>query len=124
MKQATKDLRAKWSEAKKTITQEEQESISKFIADNALKISPLSYFIVSQQMKAQDLDGIPYRDAKTFKGWKSQGLCVKKGQHSFATGITWRTAKTKDENGKWVDSEDTGFVVPMGYKLFHRSQVE
>lgn len=122
MNQVTKDLRQKWSEAKAKATSDELEAINQYIKDNALTISPLSYYIVQCQMQSLDLEGIPYRDAKTFKAWKQAGYMVKKGQHHFGTGITWNIGT--DDKDKEGNEKTRNVIYPVAYHLFHRTQVE
>ena len=74
-------------------------------------------------MQAQQLEGIPYLDARTFQGWKECGFMVRKGEHSTLSGITWIKATTGSESAE-PGEEEKGFVFPKEYHLFHRSQVE
>ena len=118
-----KSLRNKWIETKKQLTNGEIDSIKAVIKTHGLNISYISYFMVSHQMKALGLDGIPYLDCKTFQGWKENGYIVKKGEKSKIDGITWLTILPKDENGEEI-LEEEGYVLPKAYHLFHKTQVE
>jgi hypothetical protein len=71
-------------------------------------------------MQAQGLDGLPYIDAKTFQGWKESGFVVNKGEHSTLSGLTWIGAKITNKD---TGEEETAYVFPKEYHLFHRSQV-
>ena len=73
-------------------------------------------------MRAQNLDGVPYIDAKTYQGWKQSGFQVKKGEKSTLNGIVWLKCGPKNASGE-VD-DDSAFLIPKLYHLFHRSQVE
>ena len=116
-----KRLRFRWEEAKKIA---DHDAIGAIIKSHGLNISITSFFIVHSQMQAQGLEGLPYLDMKTFKGWKENGFQVKKGEHAKAESITW-----KGPGGKEIEEidgtlEKKGFIFPKVYKLFHRSQVE
>ena len=110
-------LRNRWNQAKKLLTDDKISEIEAIIRTHGMKISQSGFMFVSMQMKAQGLDGLPYLDAKTFKGWRDNGFSVKKGQHSTLSGVTWISAG-EDADGK------ASFVFPKEYKLFHRSQVK
>lgn len=116
------DLRARWNAAKKALTENMISEIDAIVATHGLNISATSFFIVASSMKAQGLDGIPYLDAKTYKGWKECGFQVKKGEHSTLGSITWIGVEGKE--AKPGEDATDGFVMPKAYKLFHRSQVE
>ncbi len=87
------------------------------------KISFYSFYFTLQDMRRQGLDGLPYIDAKTYKGWKEAGFAVKKGQHSPLAGITWMLVSSNDKDGM-EDEEGNGYLIPKQYALFYRSQVE
>ena len=117
------ELRARWGSVKKALTQGMIDEVQAVIASHGLKMSVMSYVLVAQQMKALGLDGIPYLDCKTFQGWREAGFIVKKGEHSHISGITWINAGTRDEaTGEIV--EDSGYLFPKEYHLFHRTQVQ
>ncbi len=78
----------------------------------------MGFLFVNMQMKSQGLEGLPYLDAKTFKGWKESGFTVKKGEHSTLSGITWIGINVSEETGV------PEYALPKEYHLFHRSQVE
>ena len=79
-------------------------------------ISYFGFFFALQAMKSAGLDGTPYIDAKTFKGWQAAGYKVNKGEKSLCKGLTWISTKKNDD-------DDDGMVYPKEYALFHRSQV-
>ena len=111
-------LRQRWA-TNKALAESDTTARAKYEAILAetpnYKISYANFYFISQEMKRQKMDGLPYVDAKTFKGWNEAGYMVKKGQHSTLEGITWLEVKSED-----ADS----FLVPKAYKLFHRKQVE
>lgn len=130
MKQRTKEekqayyagLRAQWKEAKALMTAGKVAEIEAIIMTHGLNISSTGFMIVSMEMRAQGLDGLPYLDAKTYQGWKENGFQVKRGEKSTLGSITWIPVKGKKaENTK---DGDNGFMMPKAYNLFHRSQVE
>jgi hypothetical protein len=118
-------LRQEWQQAKDTWEANKDYQV---LYDNAVKsgvegMSRYSFMFTKLQMEAKGLEGMPYLDAKTFKGWMKNGYCVNKGEHSLLTGIVWRLPKVKVE-GKWVDDDDdNNYRLPMVYKLFHKTQV-
>jgi len=117
-----KQLRAEWQKAKDIANIDEIQAI---ITNYGLSISPISYSLISMQMNALNLDGIPYLDCKTFQGWKENGFIVKKGEKSQIHGLTWITAnnsKSDLDNSEIEDQKDS-FLFPKIYHLFHRSQV-
>ena len=115
-----KSLRDQWQSAKKHAENGGAAEYQAMISTHGFNISATGYWLVSLQMKAQELDGLPYLDAKTFMGWKENGFKVCKGQKSTLSGITWIGIKSKDEDS----DEKTGYAMPKSYHLFHRSQVE
>ena len=117
-----KQLREQWKKAKE-ISALEGKEIEAIIMTHGLNISITGFQVVITQMKEQGLDGLPYLDAKTYKGWKESGYQVKRGQSSTLSGITWIGTKGKEaaENG---GEDKKGFTFPKCYHLFHRSQVE
>lgn len=116
------ELRERWKLAKQLLTESKIKDIDAMIATHGLNISRMGFMVVSMQMSAQNLDGLPYLDAKTFKGWQENGFQVKKGEKSTLGSITWIGVKGKEAK-PGEDAKD-GFVMPKAYKLFHRSQVE
>ena len=121
-KEKTKqDLRERLGETKKLLTEGKIKEIEAISREHGLNVSAMSYFFVSLQMKALGLDGIPYLDCKTFQGWKSSGFSVCKGEHSHISGITWIRPTYKTDGG---DVEDSDYIFPKEYHLFHRSQVK
>ncbi len=119
-----KGLRDRWQSAKKMATEDQTKEIDAIIATHGMKISPVGFMIISHQMKAQGLDGLPYLDAKTYQGWIENGFRVIKGQKSTLDGITWISCGTKVEKPKLADGDDGMYMIPKGYHLFHRSQVQ
>lgn len=115
------NLRKQWKAAK---DHADVDQIGAIIANHGLKISVSGFAFVSIQMAKLGLDGLPYLDAKTYKGWKDNGFQVKKGEKSQIVGLTWVHARksAKDEDND-VDDDD-GYMMPKVYKLFHRSQVQ
>ena len=114
-----KGLRDRWNQAKQDLTAEKICEIEAIIKTHGMNISNTGFFFVSLQMKRQGLDGLPYLDAKTFKGWLDNGFRVRKGEKSTLSGITWiGTGKGED------DDDQSGYVFPKQYHLFHRSQVD
>jgi len=121
-----KKLRDRWNAAKKLLDDKRIKVIDAIMRTHGLNYSRTGFLIVYREMKKQGLDGVPYVDAKTYKGWRESGFQVRKGEKSTLGGITWiGTGKegptTTDESG---EGENRGFVFPKSYKLFHRSQVD
>ncbi len=113
-------LRELWKSAKDKLDAGELEAIQAIIATHGMKISATGYNFCRVQMRAQGLDGLPYLDCKTFKGWKDNGFQVRKGEHSTITGITWVGVGGKADDELLTDFE---YMIPKEYHLFHRSQV-
>jgi hypothetical protein len=111
-----KQLRAEQKEAKKS-AEEDAEAKARFELSQ-IDISYTSFYIIERQMRANNFDGLPYVDAKTFKKWREEGLSVKKGAKSVLQSVTWIHPKGK--NG----DDDESKLFPKVYHLFHRSQVE
>lgn len=112
-----KALRARWTQAKELLTAGKIKAIDAIIATHGLKISNTGFMYVSLQMEQQGLDGLPYLDAKTFNGWIETGFRVRKGEKSTLDGVTWiNCTDTKDK--------EKSYMMPKGYHLFHRSQVD
>jgi len=115
IKEYYKTLRERWAKAKE-LSETDQEA--KAIYENLGKdFSYTSFYFTLMDMKEQNLEGIPYIDCKTFKGWIENGYKVKKGEKSKLQGITW----VGDKKG---ENEDDLFIYPKVYYLFHKSQVE
>lgn len=127
-KDRSKELRAKWKTAKQLLTDGKIREIDAAIATHGLNISRMGYMIVSMEMRSQGLEGIPYLDAKTYKGWKENGFQVRKGEKSTLGSITWVGVGGKDPvkrtDGSIEIEGDSGFIFPKSYNLFHRSQVD
>ncbi len=121
-----KQLRSSWQETKKLLSAEKISEIQAIIVNHGMNISAMGFFFVSIQMKKQGFDGLPYLDAKTYKGWKQNGFQVKRGSKSVLSGITWiSVGGRKDETGTdgILDDSDS-YLFPKEYHLFHRSQVD
>ena len=102
-KEYFKQLRDQWNEAKEHANVNEIQAI---IENHGLKISVTGYYFVKQQMDHAGLDGTPYLDAKTFKGWKDNDYTVKKGgkmktlELKFVGIDSWNRPIFKDVNNK------------------------
>lgn len=123
-----KQLRNHWKETKKLLSEDKINEIQAIIASHGMNISAMGFFFVSLQLKKLGLDGLPYLDAKTYKGWKENGFHVKKGEKSQISGITWINVGGDDDpdiaDKDHKATDDGGFMFPKEYHLFHRSQVE
>jgi hypothetical protein len=120
------NLRLEWKKSK-ALAENDMQAEALFREASLNKVSYLSFYFVLRQMRANKLEGIPYVDTKTHKGWTENGYKVKKGEKSKLHGVTW----LKVVNGKIVganptkeEEESKGFVFPKVYHLFHRNQVE
>lgn len=111
-------LRKSWQESKELAQQDKYKAIYQECLKANLKISATGLVFTALQMEKLGLEGTPYIDCKTFKGWKDCGYIVKKGEHSQINGLTW--IKSEKEN----DDEENKYVFPKIYKLFHSSQTE
>ena len=114
-----KNLREKWQACKEASMQDEDAKAKyQAILEQApdLKISYTSFYFTLKTMQAQELTGVPYVHAKTYKGWQENGYNVKKGSKSTISGVTWIKAGGEDN--------DDGFLFPKEYRLFHADQVE
>ena len=118
-----KSLRENWLSAKKLLADGQMDDIQAIISNHGMNISATGFMFVSIQMKQNGLDGLPYLDAKTYKGWKQNGYQVRRGEKSVLSGITW-VSVDKQAEVDLDDKENTGFVFPKKYHLFHRSQVD
>ncbi|MDE1971173.1 MAG: hypothetical protein KGI50_06405 [Patescibacteria group bacterium] len=116
-------LRASWK-ANKDAAENDSDGRIKYEAIRketpGFSISYYGFYWTLRQMIAQNLEGTPYIDAKTFNGWKSAGFRVKKGENSKIEGVTWMAAKSKKEE----EDDDHTNLYPKKYALFHKSQVE
>jgi hypothetical protein len=123
-----KRLRDRWLTAKKLLDDSKISEIQAIIATHGLNISVSGFMFVSIQMRQQGLDGLPYLDAKTYKGWRENGFQVRKGEKSNLSGITWLPVVSGKVTGKLGDEEITvdtcDYMMPKEYHLFHRNQVE
>ena len=113
-----KGLREQWNAAKVHALNGRKAEIEAIIMNHGMKISNTGFLFVKLQMEAQGLDGLPYLDTKTFKGWKENGFRVMKGQKSTLSGITWIGIYKEDDEIK------SSYAIPKEYHLFHKSQVE
>jgi len=114
-------LRERWNRVKNIANEDEIKAI---LMAHGLSFSIRSYFLVAQQMAALGLDGIPYVDTKTYKGWQENGFQVRKGEKSNIDGITWIAPSGGEDTAEEVSEEKSHYVFPKVYHLFHRSQVE
>jgi hypothetical protein len=112
-----KSLRDRWNKAKQQLADGDIKLIEAIIKTHGLNVSNNGFMFVKMQLEAQHLDGLPYLDAKTYKGWLGTGFRVRKGEKSTLDGITWVNCTKK------VDPDKT-FMMPKGYHLFHRTQVD
>lgn len=121
-----KGLREKWQAAKAIAMNGHKAEIEAIIMNNGLNISVTGFFMVSCQMKALGLDGLPYLDCKTYQGWKENGFQVKKGEKSKISGLTWIAAGggRTDQHEASLNADDDTFLMPKEYHLFHRTQTE
>ena len=110
-------LRENWNKAKSMVENGKGKEIEAIIQTHGLKISKTGFMFCKLQMDSLGLDGLPYLDCKTFAGWKENGFVVSKGEKSQIDGITWIPVKDKSDKEK-------EHLLPKGYHLFHRSQVE
>jgi hypothetical protein len=119
-------LRARWNQAKEWLASNKIDEIEAVMMQNGLNFSIRSYVCVLLQMQAMGLDGIPYVDCKTFGKWKESGFMVRKGEHSRIDGITWKPVKGKNGEADKVEpvNGESSYMLPVGYHLFHRTQVE
>jgi hypothetical protein len=117
-----KQLRQRWQDAKKLLSEQKISEIEAIVRTHGLKISATGFMFVSLQMQQYGFDGLPYLDAKTYQGWRDNGFQVRKGEKSVLSGITWISPTSKDDNGD--EDTDDSYVFPKEYHLFHRSQVD
>ena len=115
------ELRDRWQKTKAELTAGELSAAKAIMESHGLNFSGISFLIVSHQMKTLGYDGIPYLDCKTYKGWKEAGFQVCKGEKSHIDGITWIEVGEKPDSEE--EPEESGYCIPRGYHLFHRSQV-
>lgn len=110
-----KNLRDRWTTSKALA--DKDDTAKALYNEVGGDFSYYSFYWTLADMKNLGLEGIPYVDVKTFKGWKDAGFTVKKGEKSKLSGITWLPVKDKD-------GEETEYMVPKEYRLFHKTQVE
>ena len=113
-----RELREQWRESK-ALAEADKIGEALFRESGLKGVSYYGFMFVHYQMKSQGLDGLPYIDMKTFKGWRESGFRVQKGERSTADGITWIGVGGDPE----ID-EDYDYMVPKAYKLFHRTQTD
>ena len=121
-KEYFENLRKQWQRAKDLLTEQKISEIDAICITHGLQISRTGFMVVAMGMKQHGFDGIPYLDAKTYRGWKENGFQVKKGETSVLGSITWVGVEGKEAK-PGEDAKD-GYMMPKAYKLFHRSQVE
>jgi hypothetical protein len=122
-KQYNAFLREQWSRAKKEATDNPNQwgPIYKEALRSGMTACSMTGFVMAAMaMKAQNLDGFPYIDAKTFQGWRKSGYKVNKGEKSFGGSIVWLHPKSKTSDGT---EEEQEYCYPKAYHLFHRTQV-
>lgn len=112
------ELRSKWMMNK--LKADGDDKASQTYKKLGLKVSFYGFYWTMMQMEEQHLDGLPYIDAKTYKGWLETGFKVKKGEKSTLSGIVWREIKAKDAD----EDDEPLYLLPKVYSLFHKSQVE
>jgi len=117
-----KNMREQWQRAKELAEDENYKNKYSLLISQSpsLSVSMYSFAFTLAEMEKLKLQGLPYLDTKTFKGWIDSGFKVKKGEKSKINGITWIKKERKDDK----DKKDDSFCFPKTYKLFHRSQVE
>ena len=93
------NLRESWNNCKQ-LSEIKGKEIDAIINNHGLSISRTGFMFVSMQLEQQGLDGLPYLDAKTFKGWRENGFKVVKGQKSTLSGITWINCEKKNSDEK------------------------
>jgi hypothetical protein len=113
-------LRERWSKAKSDAENDAgARSQWQAMAQQGHGISYTGFYFTMLQMRSAGLEGLPYIDCKTFKGWQEHGFRVRKGEKSVIQGLTWLRAHSSD------DEEDPDApLYPKAYALFHRSQVD
>ena len=121
-KEYLKKLRAEWTKAKELLTAEKISEIEAIVKTHGMNISATGFMFVSIQMKHLGFEGLPYLDAKTYKGWLENGFRVTKGEKSKMSGITWVNVNKNDDGSEGEENSD--YVFPKQYHLFHRSQVQ
>lgn len=122
-KERNQALRDQWDQTKKSLTEKRITDIDAIMLTHGLNFSPVGFQIAFQEMKQQGFDGIPYVDAKTYKGWKDNGFQVRKGEKSTLGSITWVGVGKKEPTPDKPEGKK-GFLFPKSYNLFHRSQVD
>ena len=116
-------LRGQWKQTKENLTENKISEIEAIMKIHGMNFSPIGFQIVYQEMQQQGFDGIPYVDAKTYKGWRENGFQVRKGEKSTLGSITWVGVGKKEATPDNPDGKG-GFMFPKSYNLFHRSQVD
>lgn len=80
-----------------------------------------AFYFVLKAMRELGLEGLPYKDCRTYGKWKEAGFQVEKGESSKIIGLTWINPNKKEEE---KDEEKIEYLIPKIYKLFHRTQVK
>ena len=111
-------LRDQWSKAKDNKSYE--ELISKIFSITGVMPSVTGFTIIKEQIEGQFPDYVPYIDTQTFHSLKEKGFKVKKGEKALAYGITWVSAKGKEEG----EDKKEGYIFPKQYAVFGKHQVE
>ena len=120
-------LRAQWAAAK--LMAEGNEEIDQLyrhiIRQGVESASHANIVLVLQQAQAAGLDGLPYLDFKDYRGWRSSGFQVRRGETSQVHAITWIGSRDKQEEGEADDTQKQAKRRwPKLVHLFHRSQVD
>jgi len=110
------NFRLNWVKAKELAETDKYKGIIAEVQRQGITTSVYSIVYAAMQMEEAGFDGLPHVDCKTFALWKKSGFAVKKGEISRVKGVSW--VNVSDEG----DTEKK--VLPKGYALFHRSQVE
>jgi antirestriction protein ArdC len=122
-KDKSKELRNRWNRAKQMLDEKKISEIDAIMQTHGMNISRTGFMVVSLEMQQQGFEGIPYLDAKTYKGWHESGFQVRKGEKSTLGSITWVGVGKKEPTPAKPEGE-SGFLFPKSYNLFHRSQVD
>jgi len=111
------DLRGQWKQAKEYSEVDKYKAMHAEASRTGVRVSATGFTFTLMQMEQLNLEGMPYVDAKTFNGWKDSGYRVRKGEKSIIKGITFIKPKDDEDN-------NSTFVFPKVYSLFHKTQVE
>ena len=115
-------LRKEWDRSKE-LAASDKVAEALFRETRLKGISFTGFYFVLKQMKRLRMDGLPHIDCKTFNGWRENGFKVKKNSKSKIQGITWIGIE-RDEGEVETENEESKYLYPKVYHLFHKSQVE